>query len=315
MTTQAISNYWASHGGRWNHWPNPFDNMVKKIEVLACEDTFQAKLEMLGIGFGNWFWSSFIPSPIELTRKTATGSYKCGFYSKLKFKSPLDIIWRDGRTSKGLGEIIRPVTSGLFYMWAASTAWEAMSTWTSMVYAMEMCEADNRECLLRDGNGTFPVGTTEGNPALYTVMHDPQGVYGDPGGFINVGQTSSVNTHAYGYLVANGHEVSNIEYGVIVNGIIRTLGIGGDLHPFEQLPLEWEWAGTMEAGAFAPWIKCTVAAGGILPVELFMRRWTSRVVPSAGPVDWGGNVRAPDVDKTPLCRGFHPEAPWVGNLG
>lgn len=213
---------WDAYGGKWNHWPNPFTNQVEQLEILACTPTTQAKIKMAGIGFGNWFWSSFIPSPVEIVRKTVTGSYKCGFYMKgLKPGSPLDIVWRDKRTSKMLGELVRPVTTALWALWATETVWSAMSQFSSIVYMMEGCDNDQYTTMLRDGVGTFFIGYNQGGPALYTEMYDPLNRYTFGGGALNVFKKSNVTTSAYGYMDPRGHVMLDVSVGVSVNGRVR----------------------------------------------------------------------------------------------
>jgi hypothetical protein len=37
----------------FNHWPNPFANTIRNIDVLACENTPIAKIKLAFVLFGN----------------------------------------------------------------------------------------------------------------------------------------------------------------------------------------------------------------------------------------------------------------------
>lgn len=266
----------GQHVIKYHSWPNPFRNAVKRIDVLACEDTWQAMIELYAIGFGNWFWSSFVPSPVELTRKTLTGSYKCGFYMKTKFRSPLDIVWKDGRTSLALMEIVRPIVTGLFYMWAAETIFEAMSTWTSITYAMEMCELENNECLLRDGQSPMPTGLHSGNSAFMTAIYDPRhmGVYND--GAIDVGVSNHTKAFACGYIFPEGHAIQDCVIR-LMNG--TTVLAEDDLGSFggdEVKAWSLSWDGPLQSNVIQPIYTANVLPTPVVPALFICTRFTAK---------------------------------------
>jgi len=264
----------GQHVIKYHSWPDPFRNTVKKIDVLACEDTWQAKVEMYLSAFGQWFWSSFVPSPVELTRKTLTGSYKCGFYLKTKFRSPLDIVWRDGSVSQMLMEVFRPVTTGLFYLWAAETAFEAMSTWTSIVYAMERCDLENNECLLRDGLSPMPQGLHSGNSAFMSVIWDPRGWGVINDGAIDCGASGHVTAFACGYIETNGHTVNDCSV-ALYNGtnIIAQVDLGnigaGDVKPWSV-----SYDGAIASNVLQPFYTADVQPNPIIPAAFICTRFT-----------------------------------------
>jgi len=194
---------------KYNHWPNPYSNMVKNISVLACEDTWQAKVEMFVAGFGNWAFSTFVPQPTELFRKTITGSYKCGFYLGLKWKSPIDVVWADDSVSTMLLEVTRPVTTGIFYLWAVESLWSALSTWSSLVYASEICDADRNECLLKFGGGDFFGTDAFGDCTGYEELWDPNGWYTPPGAPVSY-FIGFLEAHAVGKVTAVGENVTDL---------------------------------------------------------------------------------------------------------
>jgi len=207
---------------KWSHWPNPLTNMVKKIDVLACENTWQAKVEMWAIGLANFFWTNFIPSPVELTRKVTMGGYKCGFYLPIEVKSPLDIVWKDGRTSQVLLEISRPITTALFYWWAAETAWDALSTFSSLLMKEELCDLDKNEVLLRDGDLLIPgsLHDFDSGAALYEEIYDPDNRYEGAGYFIGEQGFQSVTAHAFGYFDGGPRRMENVVAGFMLNSIL-----------------------------------------------------------------------------------------------
>jgi len=273
---------------KYHSWPNPFRNGVRQIEVLACEDTWQAKITMFKNAFGFWAFDSFVPSPVELTRKFALGSYKCGFYLPVRIPSPLNIIWADGSVAQMLLEIARPVTTGLFYMWAMETAWSALSTWSSIQYAMEMCEQDRYGCLLRDGSAPMINGEHFGGPAFSEIIWDPLGV-ADPNDMaIAIEETSNVRANAFGYAECRGHTINSITIALEdSNGPLATVG------PFsgsgsDVIPWSIEWAGVHDAGAIFIVAYWNIEPAGIISAELVGTRLTVNQrppsIPNGGPV-------------------------------
>lgn len=165
----------------YNRWPNPF-NAIKQIDVLACNPEFLARIEFYGQASMEFFWTNFLPSPLELFRKGATGQFKCGFYHGPKVKSPFDYVSGKG-TGVVIGGIIAPLTTGLFYWWAAATAWDALNTWSSIMNAQANCDADANSAIMRDGHA-FLRTASSGSPVFYIVTHDPNNWAVETSGFI-----------------------------------------------------------------------------------------------------------------------------------
>lgn len=293
---------WDAVGGtyhKYHQWPNPTRNMVADIRVLACEDTWQAKVKMYGEAAAHWAWSVFVPQPTEIIRKTVTGSYKCGFYLGLKWKSPLDIIpgpTKDApniygkpflTTSEGLAEITRPLVSGLFYLWAAGSAYEALSTWQSLVYAGEMCDLQHNECLLADGIGEFFNTGGTGEPNQYVVLHDPNGWHPAFSGFVNVPEACYLQFDAIGTVDMGGADASVFD--VYINGIPGGPGAQesivhlGPLHPGEHRDWSLSWGGFVVPTVVAVEANVVQTAGPLQRSTLVCKRLTVTESPAPRP--------------------------------
>jgi len=223
----------------WTHWPNPFP-FLRDLKVIACEDTIQLRLWFWGAVFGRWFFSSFIPSPVELTRKTVAGGYKCGFYFGQKFGSPLDFIWTDKSVSKAVLEMSSPITTGLFYMWAFSAAWEGLSSAHHALLAIERCDLARNEVLLLDGDGDFLFSPQSGSPVGYNVIQDPHGYYN---GAAAIFQPRGHNVlTAFGYVTSEGKTVTSCEvYIYTATGTGPHVSLGA-LSPGQTKPFMCEWS-------------------------------------------------------------------------
>lgn len=205
----------SKKAGIWKYtkWANPFKNSVKSIEILACEGELLAYVEMTGIGFGDWFWTQFIPSPVELARKTVVGSYRCGFYLGIKFKSPLDIIWRDGSASRFLARIARPFTTAVYYFWGVQTLWEFLSTWQSLIYAGYICDADQNTCIA--GSVISPItaeGSGEGVVAAGLDIYDPNGWHEGLSGNIEVPAGAFSSASIFLEIVSLGYSADSLRF-------------------------------------------------------------------------------------------------------
>jgi len=269
-------------------WPNPFDGMMQDIEVLACQDTWQARIKMYGTAFGNWFWTNIVPSPVEITRKTLTGGYKCGFYFKTKWGSPIDIIWKDGSVSEMLLEISRPFVEVLFYMWAAESLFSALDTYQSIIYAMAKCGHDHDECLLADGLGeAFAGGASFGTPNAYSTIQDVRHMYSSPGGAIDVFKRGYLKLDAFGRTLAAGSNIfhSNIEF------MVGTTPFGGPGAKVEQGALSsgdeatfhLHFEGVVDPCAIRINWDCANDAVGLAHSSLLVTRWTAKWSPEHDP--------------------------------
>lgn len=285
-----VWDYVSDNPRKFTHWPSPFANMVKKLDVIACEHTWQARMEFWTKTAAEFFFTSFVPSPVELTRKFVLGSYKCGFYLPIKVKSPLDIIWRGTKPAVFYGELARPLTTGLFYFWAASTIFEGLNTWTSGIYRGEFCDIDGNETLLRDGHGTFPTGSgfRSGSAALFQVMYDPQNRYDGSGGTILVAQPSSTNVNAFGFIETNASTLTNVQVGIKIGGVVKGLVGVGTCLPFTRTPWEASWREGPFAGPVLTYFQCDSDGALGTANDFQCTRFTVSAVPSDEPIAPGG---------------------------
>lgn len=298
---------WAGEVGdivKYNHWPNPFSGLVANITVLACEGTWQAMFTMYAYAYANWFWSNFVPSPFELTRKTFTGAYKCGFYSKYRVKSPLDIIWRDGSASRSLGSIIGPVTKASFYIWAGQTIWDALQTWQSLEYAMEMCDWDGNTTTIANSSAPLQIGHKEGGPAFGEAIYDPKGRAVEAICEVQVLQNVKYQMYQVGYVISNGHTITNIKSGFTVNNEVVAIKDHGTCQPGGIVEIFNEYAGPIDFLVCQPWLSCDVSSGPVGPSLWECTRFIVNAFPPA--FDWEPNqpipVTVPGDYPQPLCH-------------
>lgn len=224
--------------GIWKYtsWSNPFHNAVQEMKVIACESEFLIDIKMLYPGIGEWFFSNFVPSPMELLRKTITGGYRCGFFLGVKFKSPLDIIWRDGSGSRFLGRIVRPFATATFFYWGLNTLWEGLALWQTMIYMGEFCDERNDECVVGGGATQLRIdGSGVGNCAGGLDIWDPNGWHEGLEGSIHVPEGFNTNAYVYFTITSAGVTVDRLRIGL-------ELALGGEGTP----PQYWE--GSMSSG-------------------------------------------------------------------
>jgi len=279
---------WHAGSGAFNEfknngfrkWPSPFDGMMKDIEVLACQDTWQAKVTMYGIGFGNWFYSNFIPSPVEITRKTITGSYKCGFYFKTKFGSPIDVVWKNEKISQMLLEISNPFTTALFYMWAGQTFFSFLDVVQTIAYAQAKCGTEHDECLLVDGEGLyFAGGASLGTPGFYTELQDVKHMYQSPGGDVEWHEPGNLRSNAFGTVYAGSANISHC----VISFMKGTTILGGEGNSVNlgAIPAggSAQWALSFSGGVDAGTLRINGDiindAVGLQRSTLFVNRWTT----------------------------------------
>jgi len=296
---------WESELGnsvKHGRWPNPFKNLTKEINVLACEGTWQAMFSMYAIGFGNWFWSTFIPGPWEITRKTFTGSYKCGFYSRIRVKSPLDVIWRDGSAARTLGQIIRPATTAAFYLWGMQTAWDALQTWSSILYAMEMCDWDGNTTTLANAIAPIQTNPTSGGVAFAEVIYDPRDRAVPNDCIVRVEGEVVWQAHAIGYIVADTEPIHNVRVGMTVNNETYILATLGDVGPFQTAPFAVSMNGVDPFLDAQPYFYAEPETFGPAFGVCHVTRFIVNAFPPSFPWEPGSNLQdySPPVD--PLCN-------------
>lgn len=295
---------------RYGRWPDPFRNMLKRIDVLACEDTWQAQFTMYALAFGHWFWSNYIPGPWELTRKTFAGSYRCGFYRAGKVRSPLNIVWRDGRTARALGEIIRPVATGAFWVWNIGSKWEALKTWESLQIKQELCDENQNSSLMRDSEALFTTtGHKEGPPALGAIIYDPKSRMNENITLCEYGFPCRWTAHAYGYFVSLSAQLNNCSAKIDTGSGSDPWIPFGNAAPFEALPFDVHIQGEGSAAILQLQMAFDVVGGALLKARFHCVRFTCNITDLNEP-DPGLSLPVPEPEKPwELCEAFSP--PYV----
>ncbi len=271
----------------YSHWPDPFRNSVKDIKQLACNHTWQAKVKMYGLGVGKWAWTAFIPQPTEIVRKTLTGSYKCGFYLDVKFKSPVDVIWADQGIGDALLEIAHPAVTGLFYLWAAGSLFDAVNTWSSIMYAQMMCDLDRDECLLASGVASFYGDGGTGPPTDYHELYDPNHWHESFGGSISVLTPANVSVFACGYITTTINNVTSCKVMIVGPHHSETNPYAvidmGAVPNRSTIPWSLDIEDFMDRGEIAIIAQVEMAAPALAHCDLFVTRFT--VVEKQNPPD------------------------------
>lgn len=270
-------------GSGWPHWPKDTLQGPKSIEVVACEGELLVSVEMFRAGFGNWAFTTFFPSPTEIARKWILGGYACGFYLTGKQKSPLDIIWRNGELTKFLAKLAIGPTSALFVMWGQDAIMSGLAQWQSMLYAADMCDADNNEMIAHDAQNTWPNGPFEGIVAIYVVTWNPKGYMADPSGVVTVPPGYSWTAQAFGQFRCFSGYLHDLEVGIrdANTGIIHDHQYLGDLSPGGEASFSVGPAAGTGPAVLGVWVKGenldAPAAANIVQVQT----WTAYAGPSA----------------------------------
>jgi len=195
----------------WTHWPSPY-NFQLHIQQLACEPTWQARVEMYATGFAWWFWTNIVPSPVEITRKILLDSYKCGFYLPIKIKSPLNYFIGKGGTMF-LAEVARPITTFAFYWWVASSIFAALDTYHTVQILEEECQTQGFACLLGPVSAGFISNGIYEGPGM-PVISDPFARHVTASG-VNVDNTIW-DYNLFGHYHTGGNTFSRISIRIMV---------------------------------------------------------------------------------------------------
>jgi len=233
----------------YNHWPNPF-GQLRDINMTICGPQTILDLWFWGNMAGSFWWQNFVPSPRELERKWLTNKYRCGFFLEATpineefgpesaIRSPFDILWKDG-PHVVIGGIIQPVINGLFYLWVAGTAFNALSQFQTVLVELAACAEDEDSALMALGDADFTGNGGVGGLVAYTIISDPQGVAGALNGdYLMLHDQATY--HAYGHVTSfgkfvdscriewSGHLCSNetVELGAISPGETKAWAISG----------------------------------------------------------------------------------------
>lgn len=277
------ANDWKKEGAsRFTHWPSPFGNMVKDMNQLSCEQIWQMRVKFIAANVADWAFSAFVPSPVELTRKWAGGNYKCGFYGVRPPKNRLFSPWHDKQKGIWLLEANKAFMRPIFYFWAASTYFDAMTRWTSFIYKGQFCEETGHETNLLGGVSTVGSGEADfdGFAGLYTVMYDPNNRYPFGGGTITVEQDGNVNAFACGHITTQEATLTNVQVYMQAGFQKRSVESLGTIPPFTIRPFSVSYSGNIPASEVGPGWSGHVSGGGILPSKMDVERFTAGVGPN-----------------------------------
>lgn len=191
----------------WKRWPGT-PNFVVERDIWACEDGWWAYIKFSQYAILNFFWTSTIPSPVEVERKIFLGSYKCGFYLFPKFKSPLTVFIGDDGVSM-LVKFTRPLTTALFWWWVAETLWSAVDTIQTIAYKEEFCDNLSKVFAGDDALTTFSVNSPGANVGLWDPITDPEGLCPINCAGINIPAGPFAANFSAHFEVAEGHSVSD----------------------------------------------------------------------------------------------------------
>jgi len=264
----------------WKKWPNPLSFIAKDVQVLACEFTFQAQVTFYSATMFNFVWSNFIPSPIEQTRHFFLGQYKCRWLFRPKVKSPFDYIFSEARVSRVLLEIAGPITTGLFWWWATETTFAALDQAQTLLYRQDMCEAEHKECLIRDGNGALPgvPGHRIGSPGLYQVIYDPGNRYPFGGSHIDILEPANIRASAFGRFDPKGCSFHNITVWVSISGQTPIKESFPDVTNGIQTEWSVSWQGPVDICQVSITFEMDVEGASVLIPTVWSDRFTVKQV-------------------------------------
>jgi len=261
----------------YKKWPDPTKNWAKDMKILACQHTIQARIDFFTLGAMTLFWNTSVPQPNEIFRKTVSGSYKCGFYFGMEFPSPME-LFLDTRTVKAFGEMLRPFTTTLFFIWAAGSAWDALAQWQQMMGMIEDCDPEHGEVLLKEGTGDIYTNVMGGSPGFYTAIYDPFHHYSSPGGAIDMPTERGVQMHAWGFLSTGGGTINNCEIFFTKGGISPIPGSQvvsfSNLGPGSVVTWDLAYSGLQTAGSFQIYISGTQDHIGLAHSRIDVNRFT-----------------------------------------
>jgi len=191
-------------------WPNPFTCGIKKQTTWQCGQYVVIDVELVAGCLAHFFFSNFVPSFNEITRKFVGGSYKCGFYGTKGARSPVDVFWKGQNAGQIAGEILSPVARGLFYWWAAETAFDAVSLWESLIYAEDAGKATPNSALLPEAHGDIRFDSSFGAlifpsaKCIFDLHHQAATA------FVEADQTGPWSSKMYGVVSATGSDHINL---------------------------------------------------------------------------------------------------------
>jgi len=261
---------------RFPAWPNPFNCGIKKQTSWQCGNRVIIDVELVAGCLASFFFQNFIPSFNELARKFVAGSYKCGFYLGTEAKSPLDIIWKDGSVSRVVGEIVAPFARGLFYWWATETIFDAISLWSSLIYAEDAGKATPYSMLIPLGFGDLRFASSQGSIPFPEALCNFDLIHPFPTDFVSSNVVAPWETKMFGVVNNKGGDHMNF-HGEIkafgTNEVIASCDLT-DIRLGQVVP--WMMEGTSQFPAAGidhlfTWTQTVV--NPLFPSEVIADRW------------------------------------------
>jgi len=265
----AAKDVWNTVQGSTNplgfkNWPNPI-NYITEINVLQCQNGWMAEIVFAAAAFANFFWTSFVPSPSEIFRKTFFGGYRCGFYNKAVRWAPMDIVWGQG-TTRMLASIASPPVTAVFYWWVSETAASFLATWSSIIFREELCEENPYDAAAVHTNSGLMVNDIEGYLALGEIVYDRTGLM-EPGGVrYEIPSDYYWTARAYGMLLAAPGKSGTVRVAIRTSSGIEVSSTTLQLGNTDDVT--WSLGASGQAGGGGDGVGVYVALTGLSPIGL-----------------------------------------------
>ncbi len=273
---------------KYTHWPQPFGKM-EDITLLACNPSPTVRVKMWGAAAGAWWWSNFLPSPTELFRNWLTGRYRCGASfdypadagkrKQGRMKGPLDVVWTDGKASVVAAETLRPILTGLWYLWATGTAWDALQQFSTVMAAIEACDDGIEEVILKNGEADIYYDGNAGAPTSYETVHDPFDRYQAPNSFF-LHHAGPLSTYAFGYVTAVSQHVDSCVLQIGPDDLGGTHIDLGAIEPGTTVHFSLEGGSAyFRESAIGISVDIEQHGTGLAPTVVVIQRWLSSTRP------------------------------------
>jgi len=285
----------------FKNWPNPM-NYITGINVLQCQNGWVAEIIFATAAFANFFWTSFIPSPSELFRKTFFGGYRCGFYNKAIKFAPMDILWGQG-TARMLASIASPPVTAVFYWWVSETAAGFLAVWSSIIFREELCEDDPYDAAAVHTHSGLMVNDIEGYLSLGEIVYNHTGLM-EPGGVrYEVPPDDYWTARAYGLLLAAPGKSGTVRVAIRTTDGTEVSSTTLQLGNTEDL--KWSLGASGQAGGGGTGVGVFVALTGLSPtglpgVRVETAYWACSSDPNPFPTFPPGDLDT-DGPEWPLC--------------
>jgi len=305
---------------QWLHWPTPFGS-IEHLEANLCGQEAIVELEMFGMMAANFFIANFLPDPKELTRNWLTGKWRCGLrfdynlgevaIDDIKAASPLDIIWSDGNAARVVAGSLLPVLETFYVMWAAGTAFAALSMFNTVLIELAACDSDPYAVNLALGDISLNVANGTGAFNGYNIISDPHNLSNKLDGFVLLTE-GAADFMAFGHVTSFGKIVDSckiywnglddsygfVQLGGILPGETKAWKLRGSLNPTAgqvvQVAMDIVQHGASIAATFGDCVRLTVNQHAVEKTHTAAPRYHDRRC-------WAAN--APPMDATPTPVG------------